>query len=206
MKAIAKHHNEVGKCVDFITVDGGEGGTGAAPQEFMNRVGRPLRDAIIIVDDVLRGAGIREDIKIIASGKITHGFSMVRALALGADLCNSARGFLLSLGCIQALKCNTNHCPTGITTTNERLAQAVAVPHKSVRVANYQRETVHVACELTGAAGVDHPTNLRRDHLMVRLGDHRISTFGNLYPYPASGSLYQGTAPRYIQNYWDQAV
>jgi len=114
---------ESGIYPDFITVDGGEGGTGAAPLEFSNSVGLPLREGLAFAHDALSGFGIRNKIKLIASGKVITGFHLFRTLALGADLCNSARGMLLSLGCIQALECNKNTCPTGITTQNQALVK-----------------------------------------------------------------------------------
>jgi len=128
---------------DFITVDGGEGGTGAAPPEFSNSIGTPLVEGLSFVHQILIGAGIRHHTKIICSGKVISGFSVVRNLALGADLCNSARGMLFALGCVQALKCNTNRCPTGITTQDPELMKGLDVNSKSYRVFNYQKDTVH---------------------------------------------------------------
>mmetsp|Transcript_25080 Transcript_25080/g.63078 ORF Transcript_25080/g.63078 Transcript_25080/m.63078 type:complete len:352 (+) Transcript_25080:1635-2690(+) len=194
--------------IDFITIDGGEGGTGAAPVEFSDRVGAPLRDGLIFVDDLLTGAGIRDEVKLIASGKIVDGFSMIRALALGADVCNAARGFMMSLGCIQALKCNTNHCPTGITTTDENLIAGLDIPSKAERVRAYHANTVASLAELLGATGASDPDMLRRVHIMRRGGDLKVSTYEELYPEVEYGSLVDGSKqcgdPK-LQYFWDRA-
>ncbi|MEJ2116202.1 MAG: FMN-binding glutamate synthase family protein, partial [Gammaproteobacteria bacterium] len=135
---------------DFITVDGGEGGTGAAPLEFSNSIGMPARDAWILVHNILVGLGLREHIKIIASGKILTGFHIVRALSLGADLCSSARGMMFALGCIQSLRCNTNHCPTGITTQNPALSYGLDITNKANRVLNFHAGTLQSVLEIIG--------------------------------------------------------
>ena len=139
--AICKAMVQTGIKPDFITVDGGEGGTGAAPPEYSNSVGMPLRDGLAFVDDALTGFGLRQEVKIIASGKILTGFHMARALALGADLCNSARGMMLALGCIQALECNRNNCPTGITTQNKHLMAGLVPEKKAPRIMNFHAES-----------------------------------------------------------------
>ncbi|KAJ3298210.1 hypothetical protein HDU79_000098 [Rhizoclosmatium sp. JEL0117] len=167
---------------DFITIDGGEGGTGAAPVEFSNSVGMPMMEGLILVNGLLRGAGIREDIKIIVSGKILSAFSMVRAWALGADVCNSARAFLFSLGCIQALKCNSNKCPTGITTSDPNLMQGLDVIEKSKRVYRFHNTSLHVAMELVGAMGLDDPHKLEPRHIMKRVSNTEVKTFEEMYP------------------------
>ena len=206
IKAVRKFQDENGRrCLDFITIDGGEGGTGAAPMEFSNRVGTPLRDGLILVDDVLRGAGLRDQVAVICSGKITHGFSIVRALALGADACNSARGMMIALGCIQSLKCNTNKCPTGITTFDPLLVQGLDVPLKAVRVTNYHHQTVNMACELAGAAGYAFPAELKRADIMLRLSDNEVATYEDLYPTVAHGCLAEGKARPELQHLWDSA-
>src|SRR5699024_7918682 len=124
---------------DFITVDGGEGGTGAAPPEFSNYLGAPMLDGLAFVHNILNGMGIRKHIKIFASGKITSAFHIARAMALGADACYSARAMMMSIGCIQSLLCNTNRCPTGITTHDPRLTKGLVVEDKKTRLANYHR-------------------------------------------------------------------
>jgi glutamate synthase domain-containing protein 2 len=140
--ALVRAMLETGVAPDFITVDGGEGGTGAAPPEFSNHVGMPLMEGIWVVRSILEGAGLRDRVKIIASGRVVSGFSLVKALAMGADACNAARAMMFALGCIQALKCNTNKCPTGITTQDPELMQGLHVPSKALRVANFQMGTV----------------------------------------------------------------
>jgi glutamate synthase domain-containing protein 2 len=146
---------EMGNGPDFITVDGAEGGTGAAPPEYCNAIGLPLEEGLAVVRNFLAGAGIRQKVKIIASGKVTSGFSLVRTLALGADLTNAARAFMLSLGCIQALKCNTNKCPTGIATQNKELQYGLDPTDKSYRVYNFHRKTMDAAAEIIGTIGHD---------------------------------------------------
>lgn len=190
---------------DFITVDGGEGGTGAAPLEFSNHVGMPLLEGLTLVDQILTGANIRDQIKIIASGKVLSGFSIVRNIALGADLCNAARAMMFALGCIQALKCNTNHCPTGIATQDPNLIAGLNVDDKSVRVYNYQRKTVDTALELIGSVGVDSPSNLRPEHVMKRIASDKIRSYAELYHRVPEGSLLSGNAPPVIQAYWERA-
>jgi glutamate synthase domain-containing protein 2 len=174
---------------DFITVDGGEGGTGAAPVEFSNSLGMPLRDGLSFVHDTLIGYGLRKDIKLIASGKILTGFHMVRALALGADLCNSARGFMLSMGCIQALKCNTNDCPTGVATQNRMLMRGLNPATKADRVANFQAETVKAFIELVAAAGLKSTADLQRKHIYRRASMTQVLSYDRLYPLVDEGSL-----------------
>ncbi|MFH6972491.1 FMN-binding glutamate synthase family protein [Flavobacterium petrolei] len=138
---------------DFITVDGAEGGTGAAPLEFADGVGMPLEPGLIFVNKTLVRFGIRDKIRIISSGKIISGYSILRAVALGADICNSARGFMFSLGCIQALRCNNNECPTGVATQNKMLMKGLVVTDKAERVFHFHKNTLHSANELLAAAG-----------------------------------------------------
>lgn len=180
---------------DFITVDGGEGGTGAAPLEFSNSVGMPLRDALAFVYDTLNGFGIKKHIKIIASGKVHTGFDLVKNFALGADMCNCARAMMLALGCIQALECNTNTCPTGVATQNPKLYNGLNVDDKSVRVSNFQQETIKAAVELMAAAGIDHPDKLHRSHIYRRVSANQIQTFSQMYPNMLKGSLLEAPFP-----------
>lgn len=174
---------------DFITVDGGEGGTGAAPVEFSNTMGMPLREGLIFVHDTLVGFGLRKDIKVIVAGKIITGFHMARAIALGADGCNSARAMMLSIGCIQALQCNTNTCPVGVATQNRSLVKGLVVEDKAPRAKNYQEATVHSFLELIAAAGLDNPGDLRREHISKRVGMNSIKTYDEIYPYVKEGCL-----------------
>src|SRR5690606_15672002 len=146
---------------DFISVDGAEGGTGAAPPEFSNFVGMPLMDGLSFVANMLRGFDIQKHIKVIASGKILTGFQLLRALALGADLCNSARSMMMEVGCIQAPECNRNTCPTGVATQDPQLVRGLDVDDKKVRVANYHKYTVESFVELMSASGIDRSEERR---------------------------------------------
>jgi glutamate synthase domain-containing protein 2 len=174
---------------DFITVDGGEGGTGAAPVEFSNSIGMPLRDALAFVYDTLVGFNLKKDIKIIASGKIISGFHIARIIALGADMVNSARAMMLSIGCIQALQCNNNTCPVGVATQNKSLMNGLNVEDKSERAANFHQETLHSFSELIAAAGVLHPKDLNRSHINRRVNMNTVLKYDEILPYTKEGSL-----------------
>jgi glutamate synthase domain-containing protein 2 len=160
--ALCKAMLESGTKPDFITVDGGEGGTGAAPLEYTNSVGMPLREGLAFVVDCLVGFDLKKDIRVIAAGKVLSGFHVVRLLAIGADLCNSARGMMLALGCIQSLECNKNTCPTGVTTQDPDLYEGLNITDKTQRVANFHKATVHSVMELLAAAGLRDPGQLPR--------------------------------------------
>lgn len=174
---------------DFITVDGGEGGTGAAPIEFSNSLGMPLRDGLAFAYDTLVGFDLKKDIKLIASGKIFTGFHIARVIALGADLVNSARGMMLAIGCIQALQCNKNTCPTGVTTQNKSLMKGLVVEDKAKRAANFHHETLHAFIELVAAAGICKPDELTRIHINRRITMNTVMTYSDIYPEPIVGSL-----------------
>jgi glutamate synthase domain-containing protein 2 len=181
--AICKAMQTTGILPDFITVDGGEGGTGAAPQEFSNSVGAPLRESLIFVHNALTGFAVRKHIKVFCSGRIVTGFDVVSRLATGADGCNSARAMMMALGCIQALRCNTNECPTGVATQNPSLVVGLDVNHKTTRVANYHRETLKTVGEMVGAMGLTHSNQLRPWHIMKRTGLADIRHYGELYEF-----------------------
>ena len=174
---------------DFITVDGGEGGTGAAPVEFSNSMGMPLREGLVFVHDTLVGFGLKKEIKLIVAGKIISGFHMARAIALGADGCNSARAMMLSVGCIQALQCNSNTCPVGVATQNKSLVKGLVVDDKAPRVRNYHEATIHSFLELLAASGLDEPNELRRNHINKRMGMYNVLTYEEIYPYIEENSL-----------------
>lgn len=167
---------------DFVTVDGAEGGTGAAPLEFSNWVGMALEPALVMVHDSLLRCGLRQNVKVIASGKIINAFWLLKHLALGADLCNSARGMMMAIGCIQALRCNTNQCPTGVATQDPALVRGLDVTHKAKRAANFHRETLHLTYDLVAAMGLSHPNQVKRKHLMRRVSFERIMSFEEIYP------------------------
>lgn len=171
---------ETGMRPDFITVDGAEGGTGAAPLEFVDMVGMPLEPALIFVHHALETRGLHGQIKIIASGKVLSAASLMKTLALGADLCNSARGFMFALGCIQALKCNTNKCPTGITTHKRHLVKGLVVSDKTVRVRNFHDNTLLALMELIAACGLESVDQLSMDQFMR--GDEFVELANRYFP------------------------
>lgn len=204
--AICKAMIETGVTPDFITVDGGEGGTGAAPVEMTNSVGTPIRDALIFVNRALIGSGLRDDIRIIAAGKMFSAFHMLRAIALGADTVNSARAFMLALGCIQSRACNTDHCPTGIATQNAARNRGLVVTDKAQRVALYHAETVANLAELVAAAGLDRLEDLGPEHINRRVQGTDVRTYSELYPLIAGDSLIDGSAlPDNWQADWKRA-
>ncbi len=174
---------------DFIAVDGGEGGTGAAPPEFSNYVGAPMIDGLDFVHNILNGLDIRKHIKIIASGKISSAFHVARAMALGADACYQARAMMMALGCIQALLCNTNRCPTGITTQDPKLTIGLDVQDKKIRVAEYHKKLIKNYVELLGASGLDETKNLTRSHIYRRVSLNEMITYEELFPSIDEGSM-----------------
>lgn len=189
--AICKAMLETGIKPDFIAVDGGEGGTGAAPAEFSNSVGTPYIEGLVFAYDTLIGYNIKKDIKLIAAGKVVTGFHIFRSIALGADLCYSARAMMMALGCIQALECNHNTCPTGIATNDPAFMKGLVVGDKKVRVANYHEETVHGFVELMAAAGIDDPDKINRYHINRRNTQHTSNRYDQLFPYLTEGCLLQ---------------
>ena len=174
---------------DFIVVDGGEGGTGAAPVEFSDHVGAPLQEALLLVHNTLVGANLRDKIKIGASGKIITGFDIARTIALGADWCNSARGFMFALGCIQSQTCHTDRCPTGVATQDELRQKALDVPDKTARVAHFHQNTMKALKELIAAAGLTHPSQLKPHHIVRRVSANQVKLASALLPYLKPGEL-----------------
>lgn len=204
--SICKAMVETKTYLDYITVDGGEGGTGAAPQEYSDHVGMPLRDALAFVYDALNGFGIKDQIKIIASGKVITGFDIIRNLSLGADLCNSARGMMFALGCIQALECHANTCPTGVATQNPDLMKGLVPEEKSVRVARFQHETVKSAIDLMASAGLTHPDDVTRDVVSTRIDRNTVETFAQTFPELETGCLlFESTVPKDFLYFWKKA-
>lgn len=187
--AICKAMLKSGIYPDFITVDGAEGGTGAAPLEFANSVGMPLEEGLSFVHDVLVGFNIRKHIRVLAAGKVVSGFNMITRMALGADALNSARGMMLALGCIHALKCNTNRCPAGITTNDPGLVRGLYVPDKKERVARYHEETIHAFAEILSAMGYQNPRQIRREDIYRRLSDGVVKTYAELFPSMEPGAF-----------------
>lgn len=166
---------------DFIVVDGAEGGTGAAPLEFTNYIGMPGVDALVIVVDELRRAGLKEKIKVIATGKITTAFDIVKLLCLGADATYAARSMMLALGCIQALRCNNNKCPAGVATQDPALYKGIDVQSKSFRVSNFHRETLDAVAHVIGAMGLTSPRDLTREFLYKRVEENKIKNYQQIY-------------------------
>ncbi len=202
---VCKAMVETGIYPDFIVVDGMEGGTGAAPLEFADHVGMPLREGLIFVRNALIGVNARERIRVGCSGKIINGFDMARAMALGADWCNSARGFMFALGCIQSLSCHTDRCPTGVTTQDPTRARALVVQDKKERVRSYHASMVHALAELVSAAGLDHPHELKPEHFSRRVNVHESMTFAELYPSLKRGELITGAHDKRWREMWESA-
>jgi glutamate synthase domain-containing protein 2 len=194
--SLVKAMNDTGKFPDFVVVDGSEGGTGAAPIEFADHVGMPLRDGLQLVHNSLVGAGLRSRIRIGASGKVISAFDMARCLALGADWCNSARGFMFALGCIQSRTCHTDHCPTGVATQDPVRQRAIVVTDKSQRVFYFHANTLHALADLLGAAGLQHPRELTAQHLMVRNAQGHAQTLASTLDTLYNGQLLQGAEGR----------
>ncbi len=201
--AICKAMVETGITPDFIVVDGKEGGTGAAPLEFMDHMGMPLRDGLTFVHNALVGIGVRDKVRIGASGKITSAFDMARVMGLGADWCNAARGFMFAVGCIQAQACHTGHCPTGVTSNSWSRQRAIVVSDKSQRVYNFHRETVKALAELVAAAGLEHPGQLRPHHFLRRAAADRVVSLAEQYEHLRPGDLLnieeRAVPPRYAE-------
>jgi glutamate synthase domain-containing protein 2 len=191
--AICKAMLKTGIYPDFIVIDGKEGGTGAAPLEFLDHLGKPMREGLTFAHNALVGIGARDRIRLAASGKIISAFDIARALALGADWCNAARGFMFALGCIQSQSCHTDRCPTGVATQDATRQRALVVPDKSERVANFHKETLHSLAELTAAAGLEHPQEFSRTHISRRVSASAVASFADLYPMLQSGELIAGT-------------
>lgn len=187
--AICKAMLETGITPDFIVIDGKEGGTGAAPLEFMDHVGMPLRDGLSFVHNALIGVGLRDRMKLGASGKITSAFDMARVMALGADWCNSARGFMFAVGCIQAQSCHTGTCPTGVATQDPARQRALVVPDKAARVESYHQNTLIALTELVAAAGLSHPRELRPAHFLRRGTADTVISYDQQYEPMLPGEL-----------------
>ncbi len=202
---IVKAMIETDTYADFVVVDGGEGGTGAAPLEFSDAMGAPLVEGLLVVHNALVGAGIRDQLKIGASGKMVSASAIVQSIALGADWCNSARAFMMAVGCIQAQRCHTNRCPVGVATQDPRLQRAVDVPDKSDRVHNFHRNTVGAVAEMVAAMGFDHPSEVGPWNVFTRTSPREVSTFAELYEFATPGVLLDGSAHARFQQMWDAA-
>lgn len=180
---------------DYISIDGAEGGTGAAPLEFSNSVGMPGQDAIVFAVNTLRGFNLKKDIRVFASGKLTSAFGIIRHLCMGVDVCYAARPFLLSLGCIQALRCNTNDCPTGVATQDPKLVNGLVVSDKRTRVKNFHEQTLHGVSEMLGAMGVKDHRILSPHYMRRRVSPFDVRTLTELIPWVKEGSYLNGEVP-----------
>ncbi|HET7586982.1 MAG TPA: FMN-binding glutamate synthase family protein [Gammaproteobacteria bacterium] len=203
--AICKAMRETGILPDFIVIDGAEGGTGAAPLELSDGLGTPLREGLLFAHNALVGAGLRDHIRIGASGKAVTGFKIAVNLALGADWCNSARGFMFSLGCIQSQKCHTGRCPTGITTMDPNRQRSLIVEDKAQHVHRFHRHTVQAVGMVAAAAGLEHPAELRPNHVSLRISSDEIRTAAEFYDFLEPGELLDGTDRPAYRRYWDMA-
>ena len=202
---IVKAMLETGVVPDFIVVDGGEGGTGAAPQEFSDHVGTPLREGLRLVHNTLVGAGLRDQIKIGAAGKVTGAFGIASLLALGADWVNAARAFMFALGCVQSLSCHTNHCPTGVATQDPQRQKALNVPSKADRVFQYHERTVHVLADMIAAAGLNHPDDLKPYHIVHRVNATQVRNYADMHFFLEPNELLDGTADSFYRRNWELA-
>ncbi len=207
--AMVKAMQVTGITPDFIVVDGAEGGTGAAPLEFTDHVGSPLQEGLLLVHNTLRGVGLRDKIRVGCAGKVISAFDIARLMALGADWCNSARGFMFALGCLQAQTCHTGHCPTGVTTQDPLRQQSLVVGDKTERVFNFHQETLKALQELVQAAGLQHPNQITAHHIVRRSGDQKVLSLAQLIlTRIEDGALLQddlSRLPHIYQNTWPQA-
>ncbi|MDE3011811.1 MAG: FMN-binding glutamate synthase family protein [Pseudomonadota bacterium] len=204
--AIVKAMLESGITPDFIVVDGKEGGTGAAPAEYIDRVGVPMREGLLLVHNALVGAGLRSRIRIGAAGKIISAFDMARTLAIGADWCNSARGFMFALGCIQAQSCHTDQCPTGVTTQDPLRQRALVVGDKAERVFHFHRNTLSALADLVASAGLTHPGALHPDHIMVRINRFDARPLSAIHEFLQPGELlHDASRLAVFDAYWHRA-
>ena len=205
--AMVKAMIETGTSPDFIVVDGAEGGTGAAPLEFSDHMGMPMLEGLRLVHNTLVGVGLRDRIRLGASGKIISGFDVARTLALGADWCNSARGFMFALGCIQAQTCHSGNCPTGVTTQDPQRQIALVVPSKAERVKSFHHLTLESLQELMQSAGIHSPSELKLHHIERRISEFETHPLSELMPTLAPGALLTEVmdAPDVFQRYWPRA-
>ncbi len=190
---------------DFIVVDGAEGGTGAAPLEFSDHIGMPLREGVAFVHNALVGIGVRDKIKIGASGKLASAGMINVAMAMGADFANASRAFMFALGCIQAQICHSNMCPVGVTTQDPKLTKALVVTDKAQRVYNFHRNTLDTLNEFVAAAGLEHPSQLELRHICQRVGPTEIKTYDEIYPGLAKGELLGEISRPFFKKYWGLA-
>jgi glutamate synthase domain-containing protein 2 len=203
---IAKAMHETGLLPDFIVVDGAEGGTGAAPAEFIDHVGVPMHEALMLVHNTLVGLGLRDRVRVAAAGKIISGFDIARTMAMGADWCNAGRGYMFALGCIQAQSCHTDRCPTGVATQDPKRWKSLDVPDKATRVHNFHENTLKALRDLLCAAGLQHPGELGPEHILRRISPTEVRSIAAIYNFIEPGALLQGVPPHAVfQSFWEDA-
>ena len=203
--ALCKAMLKTGILLDFMVVDGGEGGTGAAPAEFLDHVGAPLRQGLVLTRNALVGTGLKDEVRLACSGKQTSAFAIASSMALGADWVNTARGFMFALGCIQSLNCHNNHCPTGIATQDPFRQHGLDVRDKAVRVTNFHHNTVKALMEVVGAAGCKHPGELTPRHIMHRVTEDIVRPADEAYDLLHRGQLLSDAAGTHLASEWAMA-
>ena len=204
---IAKAMHETGELPDFIVVDGAEGGTGASPAEFIDHVGVPMHEALILVHNTLVGLDLRDRINLGAAGRITSAFDIARTMAMGADWCNAGRGYMFALGCIQSLSCHTDTCPTGVATQDPKRWRALDVPDKGARVRNYHHNTMLALRDLICAAGLQHPREIGPEHILRRVNPTEVRSLAALYRFLRPGELLGDSVPDHavFRSFWASA-
>jgi glutamate synthase domain-containing protein 2 len=202
---IGKAMLQTGIYPDFMVIDGKEGGTGAAPLEFVDHIGTPLQEGLMFAQNMLVGLGIRDRIRLGASGKIITAFDMARTMAMGADWCNMGRGFMFAIGCIQAQQCHTDRCPTGVTTQDKIRQRALVVPDKAQRVYNFHRSTLSALTEVIAAAGLSHPEELSPRHFLKRVSPDVVASFEQIHRFLEPGELLNGTEDERFKQSWKMA-
>ncbi|MEM9739440.1 MAG: FMN-binding glutamate synthase family protein, partial [Pseudomonadota bacterium] len=200
--ALVKACLETGIRPDFMVVDGGEGGTGAAPAEFQDHVGMPQRQGLVLTRNALVGAGLKDDVCLAVSGKLLSSFQLAAAMAIGADWVNSARGFMFALGCIQSLHCHENTCPTGIATTDPSRQRGLVIPDKAARVAAFHRNTVKALMDVVAATGCDHPSELKPEMVMHRITEDVSRPLNMAYDLLEPGALIENASATHLATLW----
>lgn len=203
--ALCKAMLDSGIELDYIVVDGTEGGTGAAPEEFSDHLGLPLREGLLMVRNALVGTGLRSRVRLAASGKVYSAYTLAANMALGADWCNAARAFMLSLGCVQTKSCHNDRCPTGVATQNPSRQRGLVVADKAPRVANFQRHTLEHLAEVIAAAGLEHPGELLPRHLMHRRGTTELVTLDKMYDFLQPNVLLDAPEDTVYGEWWHAA-
>ncbi|ASY46359.1 MAG: FMN-binding glutamate synthase family protein [Pseudomonadota bacterium] len=203
--AVVKAMIETEILVDFIVIDGAEGGTGAAPTELSDRVGMPLREGLILARNALVGTNLKDKVRLAASGKVNSGAAIAMNAALGADWCNAARSFMFSLGCVQSMRCHTDTCPTGVATQSPARQRALVVPEKAERVARFQRATLDALHDIVVAAGLNSPDEFTPDGLRQRINAAEMRSIDEIYPFVQPGELLDGARDPRLANWWNAA-